>query len=197
MLVNPRKRRKSKKRKAPRSRARTIVKYRTRKAKRRIRRRNPIKLRGIQANVFNAAKNGAIGSVGAIAGTVVGNLLPIPENFKAGNMGLIINALIGIGTGMMVGNFTNRKVGEHMAQGAVTVALHETMKNVIQQAVPALNLDGYDNGLLGDDLLAYDDGMSAYDASNYDDGLNYSGAGMTNPLEDGLDYDDDDDLNLF
>jgi len=197
MLVNPRKRRKTKRKSSARSKSGTVVRYRTRKTKKRIRRRrNPIGMRGVQASVMNAVKNGAIGSVGAIAGTVVGNLLPLPETLKAGNMGLVIDALIGIGTGMLVGNFTNKKIGESMAQGAVTVALHGTMKNIISQAIPALNLAGFDDGLLGD----YDDGLLAYDyddgMSAYDDNLGYSGAGMTNPLDDDLgEYDESGEMD--
>lgn len=194
MLVNPRKRRKSKKRKS-RSRVRTVTRYRSRPKKRIRRRRNPIGLRGMPATIMRAGQNGAIGSLGAIAGTIVGNMLPLPDQFKEGNMALIIDALIGITTGVLVGNFTNRKVGEHMAQGAVTVALHGTMKNIIGQFVPGLDLSGYDNGLLGDDLLAYDydNGMSAYD-----DGLAYSGAGMTNPSNNDFGaYDVDNDLDDF
>lgn len=182
LLVNPKKRRK-----ASKSKTRTVIRYRTRKSsKKRIRRRrNPIGGRGMTGLLIRSAQNGAIGSIGAIAGTLVGNMIPLPVNFKEGNMGLIIDAIIGISTGALVGNFTNRKFGEHMAQGAVTVALHGTMKNMIQTAMPQLNLSGYDGGLLGDDLLAYD--------VDLDNDLGYSGAGMTNPFVD----DDDDDLSAY
>ncbi len=190
MLVNPRKRRKGKKRKS-RSRTRTVIKYRTRKSprKRIRRRRNPIGARGMTGMIIRSAQNGAVGSLGAIAGTLVGNMLPLPVNLKMGNMGLIIDALIGISTGAIVGNFTNRKVGENMAQGAVTVALHGTMKNMIQTAMPQLNLNGYDDG-----LLAYDD-LSAYDDDN---DLGYAGAGMTsNDFDDDMGaYDDADNDDL-
>jgi len=191
MLVNPRKRRAKKRKSRARSKVRTITKYRTRKPKRKIRRRrNPIAARGLAGVVTKSAKNGAIGSLGAIAGTIVGNFLPVPDSFKEGNMAVVVQALVGIGTGYAVSKFMSKGVGEQMAQGAVTVALHDTMKGFIQNAVPTLNLNGYDGGLLGgydDSLLGvgeYDD-LGAYaDLGEYDTGMGYSGAGYTGAADD-------------
>ncbi len=168
MLVNPRKRRKTRRKKRAVSRRRTsVTRYRP---KRRVRRRrNPIR-KGMMDNIFESFKDGAIGSVGGIAASVVGGALPIPENFKTGNMAPVVQALIGIGTGALVGNFMNKKVGEKMATGAVTIALHGTFKNLVGQFAPNLTLGDYDDGLLG----AYDDGLlGAYDT----DDLGYYGAG--------------------
>jgi hypothetical protein len=207
MLVNPRKRRTTKKRRSPAQRAatRALVARNKRRtpARRRSsysktvtvrRRRNPIKRRSIITRAVDTAKNGAIGSVGAIAGSIVSAYLPVPENLKAGNMGIVMQAIIGIGTGYGVAKFANRKFGEQMAQGAVTVALHGAMKNMIQSAVPSIQMSddllGYqqwDNGLLGSD---WGDDLSAYDQS-----MGYSGAGYTGDSMGAYD-DDTDDLNF-
>lgn len=148
MIVNPSKRKK--RRKSPAAK----------KAKG-IRRRRRVKaIGGVAGTAF---KNGAIGSAGAIAGTIAGNFLPLPENLKTGPVGSVVDAVIGIGTGMLVSKFGNKNVGLKMAEGAVTVALHGTMKNIVSKAAPQLNLSGYD-----------DYGMSAYDddyMGAYDDGF--------------------------
>ena len=182
----------------PRKRGRSVTRTRTVK-KSVTRRRNPIRRsRGGMANrIIKTATNGAFGSLGAITGSVVGNYLPLPANLKIGNMGMVVNALIGIATGYTVSNFMDRKIGEEMAQGAVTVALHSTMKNMLSGMMPGLALSddllGYEdyNGLLGhddynDDLSAYVEGgnmLNAYD----DENLAYSGAGYTGESPDPFD----------
>ena len=174
MLVNPKKRRKAK-RKSSARKTRTITKYRTRKPKRRIkRRRNPIGGRGYAGKVISSLQDGAVGSLGAIAGTIAGNFLPLPENMKGGNTGIAIQALIGIFVGVTVGNLSkNKKLGMNMAQGAVTVALHDSMKGLLSQAMPNLNMGGYD-GLLG---------MDEYVLNEYVEGgmngMGYAAAGST------------------
>lgn len=172
MLVNPKRRRKSKRK--SRSKTRTITRYRTRKPKRRIRRRrNPIGGRGMAAKTMTAFQDGAVGSLGAIAGTIVAGYIPIPDQFKAGNMGIVIQALIGIGVGVTVGNFSrNKKLGMDMAKGSVTVALHDTMKTLLGQALPNMNMGGY--GMLGmDEYVSMNEYVS--DMS----GMGYAGAGVT------------------
>lgn len=208
MLVNPRKRRTAKQKAAtrklvafnkrrqrgsvsvprPRARGRSITRSRTVKTAT-TRRRNPIRRprRDIMSRIMTTTQDGAIGSVGAIAGSIVGGYLPLPLNLKTGNMAIAVNALIGMGTGFTVANFFDRKFGEKMAQGAVTVALHGTLKNMISGMLPNVPLS---DDLLGDDLLGYygsmmdmDDDLQAYDMGHYSfdepDNLGYSGAGMT------------------
>ena len=215
MLVNPKKRRTAKQKAAtrklvafnrrrqrgsvsvprPRKRGRSITRSRTVK-KSVTRRRNPVRRTGMANRMIKTATNGAFGSLGAITGSIVGNYLPLPANLKIGNMGMVVNALIGIATGYTVSNFMDRKIGEEMAQGAVTVALHGTMKNMLGTMMPGLALSddllGYEayNGLLGHD--DYDDDLSAYvEGGNmmnaYDDNLSYSGAGYTGENPDPFD----------
>ena len=103
-----------------------------------------------------------------------------------------------IATGYTVSNFMDRKIGEEMAQGAVTVALHGTMKNMLGTMMPGLALSddllGYSeyNGLLGhddynDDLSAYVEGGNIDMMGAYDDNLSYSGAGYTGENPDPFD----------
>lgn len=215
MLVNPKKRRTAKQKAAtrrlvafnkrrqrgsvsvprPRKRGRSITRSRTVKTAT-TRRRNPVRRTGIANRIIKTATNGAFGSLGAITGSIVGNYLPLPANLKIGNMGMVVNALIGIMTGYGVSNFMDRKIGEEMAQGAVTVALHDTMKNMLSTMMPGLALSddllGYSdyNGLLGHD--DYDDDLSAYVQGGnmlgaYDDNMGYSGAGYTGESPDPFD----------
>lgn len=168
MLVNPRRRRRttSKRRKTTavaKRRRRSPSRAIARPARRIRRRRNPIASRGLMKNVIGSFQDGAIGSLGGIAASVVSGVLPLPITLKEGAMAPVVQGLIGIGTGMVVGKFMNRSIGEKMATGAVTIALHGTMKNLIGQVAPNLNLGGYDDGLLG----AYDDGLlGAYDTDD-------------------------------
>lgn len=62
---------------------------------------------------------------------------------------------MGIGLGMLVSKIgKNKKLGEQLAGGAVTVALYNAGKQMIG---PSLGLSGYDDGLLG-----WDDGLLGY-----------------------------------
>lgn len=218
MLVNPKKRRTAKQKAAtrklvafnksrrrqrgsvsvprPRKRGRSITRSRTVKTST-TRRRNP-KRRNITDRMIKTATNGLYGSLGAIAGSIVGNYLPLPANLKVGNMAIAVNALIGIATGYTVSNFMDRRIGEEMAQGAVTVALHGTMKNMLTGMMPGLALSddllGYEdyNGLLGhddynDDLSAYVQGGNMLNAYDIDESMGYSGAGYTGEQPDQFD----------
>ncbi len=180
MLVNPKKRRKSKARRksSSRSKTRTVVRYRSKKRSTKRRRRNPIRSKALMNTATNALKDGAAGSLGAIAGTLAASYLPIPEQYKTGPMGAIIQALIGIGVGVAVGKVAkNKKLGTDMARGSVAVALHDTFKGLISQAVPQLNLGGYDDGLLGMDEYV----MSEYvgPSAGVLNGMGYAGAGSS------------------
>jgi len=180
----------------PRKKGRSVTRTRTVKTAT-TRRRNPVRKTGITNRMIKTATNGLYGSLGAIAGSVVGNYLPLPANLKVGNMAIVVNALIGIATGYTVSNFADRKIGEEMAQGAVTVALHGTMKNMLTGMMPGLaladDLLGYEdyNGLLGhddynDDLSAYVQGGNVLNAY-VDNDMGYSGAGYTGDQGDPFD----------
>lgn len=172
MLVNPRKRRKSRKttskRRSVASRAVATVRASARRIGRRYR-RNPIASRGGAAgNAMEQFKAGAIGAAGALAVDVAMQKLPIPANLKTGTAAPIVKGLVGIGIGMLVAKVgKNKALGHKLAQGAVTVSLYNAGHEMLKGP---LGLNGYDDmsgdfddlsyyGLDGDD----DDDLGAYD----------------------------------
>lgn len=163
MLVNPRKRkakrrvaRKSISKRKPRvasSKTVTTRKYR----------RNPLPKMG---GVMGTLKDGAVGAAGAVATEIILSKLPLPAQLASGNGRIAASALGSIGVGMLVAKFgKNKKLGQTMAQGGVTVALHSLMRGAMSN-IPGVNLSGYDDGLLG-----YGDGLLAY--SDYNDDLGW------------------------
>ena len=153
LLANPRKRRKSRSSSAKR------------KTSKRRYRRNPLPRGDLMATV----KKGAVGALGAIGVDVAMQKLPIPAGLSAGNLAPAIRGGLGVLLGMvvaMIGKTSGAKaIGHQLADGAVTVALYGTAKNLIG---PSLGLSGDDYSLLG-----YDDGLLGYDEFDNDDGMSY------------------------
>lgn len=160
LMINQRKRKKGKKRKSPvRYRTRTIYKtrYKARKKRRKNpcgRKRNPafrFNLNQFTKSLFQAGESGLWGGIGAITGTALSNMMPLPENLKTPNMKIIMDLLFGMGAGGLIGMMTpgNRKWGEMAAAGAFTIAMYDVVKPWIQGFLPGLQLGQYDNGLLG------------------------------------------------
>lgn len=164
LMVNPRKRKQTRK-SPPKTRTRTVYKtrYVTPKKRRRnpcLRKRNPafrFNLNQFTKSLFQAGESGLWGGIGAITGTAMSNMIPLPENLKTPNMKIIIDLLFGMGAGGLIGMMTpgNRKWGEMAAAGAFTVAMYDVVKPWIQGFLPGLELGQYDNGLLGQ----YNDGL--------------------------------------
>lgn len=179
MLVNPKKRRKAKRKTASKG-----------VAVRRRRRASPVAKRKYRRNpsprntIMNQVQNAAVGAAGAVAVDVAIAKLPIPANMKVGAMATATQGLVSIGIGMLTSNvMKNKKLGVQIAEGGLTVALHGLMKGAVAKAIP---MAGIDNGLLG-----YDDGLLAYDEmAGYDD------LGWMSPAQVD-DFDEDDDLDLF
>lgn len=154
MLVNPRKRRTKRKtarktiakRRSPRvasSKTVTTRKYR----------RNPIPRMG---GVVSTLKDGAVGAAGAVATEIILSKVPLPAALATGNGRVAASALGSIAVGMLVAKFgKNKKLGQTMAQGGVTVALHSLMRGAAG-SLPGVSLNGYGDGLLGDGLLGDD-----------------------------------------
>lgn len=204
-MINPKKRSPAQKRATralvARNKKRSPTRARTRTSTKTItvrRRKNPAKRNTMVKRGVESIKTGAVGSVGALAGSVVAGLLPLPENLKSGNMAIAARALIGIGTGFGVAKFVDKKVGEQMASGAVTVALHGAMKDMLANAMPNLTLG---DDLLGDELLGYedfDDDLGFYTDNELgmyttDDELGYTGSGHTGQHDS---YNDSDSLDF-
>jgi len=153
LLTNPAKRRSRKRpgKSVAKARRRTSIARRARGAvATRVKRyrRNPSPRVG---NLIETFKEGAIGAVGAVATEIVLSKLPIPENLKSGPMGIAVKAAGSIAIGMIVAKVgKNKKLGSTLAQGGVTVALHDTIRNAVKGP---MGLSGmYDAGLLGNDF---------------------------------------------
>jgi hypothetical protein len=205
MLINPRKRRRRvKARKSNPKRRRRVTASRVKRRRRnpvmplanvrrrrrystvsRKRRRNPIggrfSLRGFTNNTLMPS---AIGAAGALGLDVLMGLLPLPAAIKTGPMRPLTRIAGAVGIGMLAGMITNRRLGEQVAAGAVTVVMYDTLKSFVRQAVPTLpmaglsedypsmeyvspammtdeSLSAYVDGDMGVDLLDAD-GLSAY-----------------------------------
>lgn len=178
MLVNPRRRRKSKA-SAPKRRRRHSLASRAKstavstfRSLRRRYRRNPLPK---SSDIVNDFKNGAIGAAGALLVDVAMQKLPIPANLKTGQMAPIVKGLVGIGVGIAVAKFgKNRVLGKQLANGAVTVALYNQGKQMIG---PALGLNGWEDGplmgwdegtlLSGGDFGAYASNRNQFEVGGY------------------------------
>jgi hypothetical protein len=165
LLVNPRKRRARKtsvkrkktsiaKRLMPAIVKRTsISKYR----------RNPAPR---NAAIMATVKEGAVGAAGAIAAEIVLSKLPLPANFKTGTMQPVASALAAVGVGMVVAKYGKKPaLGKAMAQGGVTVALHQTMRGFVAGPLGLTKTVGY----YGDDYsdMGYTEPVEVYD--DYED----------------------------
>jgi len=148
MLVNPRKRRVTRKKPARKviAKRRSAPVRRPRKgtATRVVRRRrNPIRSKGIVANQLTPALTAASGALGL---DIILGFMPIPETLKSGPFRHIIKGVGAIGMGMLASNIVSKKTAEQMTTGALTVVMHSAMKEVAQTAMPNLQLGYYNPG---------------------------------------------------
>lgn len=162
LLVNPRKRRttRTKKRKAPARRRSSIATVKTTSVRRY--RRNPSP-RGMMGTV----KEGAVGAAGAIAAEFLLSKLPLPAQFKAGPMQPVASGLAAIGVGMLVSKFGKKhQLGKAMAQGGVTVALHQSMRGFVSGPLGLTGSAGL--AYYGDDFsdMGYMENTDVFDADD-------------------------------
>lgn len=96
-------------------------------------RRNPsVRLGGIGAML----KPAAMGAMGALGVDLITGYLPLPLAIKVSPARHLIKGLLAIGIGMvMKGN-----LGRNMAQGALTVAMHDASKEAVLMVAPSLQL---------------------------------------------------------
>lgn len=112
----------------------------------RYRRPNPIDF------VMNTLTPSLIGGAGALALDVTMGLLPLPESLKSGPMAPLVKIAGGIGLGLIASKVVNRRVGEQVAAGAITVQVYNFAKAMLIKVgggkVPGLSM--YPDGFLGE-----------------------------------------------
>lgn len=173
MLVNPRKRRKSSRPRTAAQKAATralVARNRKRPARRkrnparslvtaparRARRRNPSRRGFVQSAVSMPNMMGTFtGAGGALALDIAWGFLPIPVNFKMGPMRHIAKAAGAIGLGFVADMAASRKTAMDMTNGALTVILHDAMRDAVSTFAPQVPLGFYNAGYDAGSLSAY------------------------------------------
>lgn len=77
---------------------------------------------------------------GAVLAELAMGYAPIPANLKTGILRNGTKALIAVGMGMLVAKFVNRKFGEALAVGGITISAHDAIKDALIQFSPVPNL---------------------------------------------------------
>ena len=107
--------------------------------------------------VMPAATAGA----GALALDVLWGFVPIPMEMKTGPMRHVAKGLGAVVLGQIVGMMTNRRTGDTMAMGALTVVFHSAFREMTQQFMPNVPLEYYSAGA----NAGYDPQLGYYVAS--------------------------------
>lgn len=168
MLLNPRRKSKSRKRRTPAQLAATrkLVALNRRRGgggkKRRApaRRRNPVAampyrrkrrrskgfggLKGITRVIIPAA----IGGAGALAIDIGYNLLPIPPRFKTGMYAPAFKIAGALGIGWLASMFTTKQLAEQIMIGSITVTVASLFKGFAQRTFPQVALGEIDEETL-------------------------------------------------
>lgn len=151
----------------------------------RYRRPNPIDF------LSNTLMPSVIGGAGALALDVAIGVLPLPPALKSGPMSPLVKVAGAVGLGMIASKMVNRRVGEQIAAGAITVQVYNFAKAMLikvgQGKIPGLSMypDGYmgeyvsgdelpealgytDSGIQVGEYVSSDDGaMSGYESGVY------------------------------
>lgn len=154
--ANPATRTRKKRRSVTRS-ARAVAHTIRRKYK-----RNPSSRSGVNLkSMLMPAVQGAAGSM--IVNTLL-NYVPLPENFKSGILMHGTRVLTAVGLGYAAQRFVGKETAKHMAQGAMTVAIHDLAVFVLGGALPGLKLGQYISGYDDVNVGEYVSGLYASDA---------------------------------
>jgi hypothetical protein len=142
----------------------------------RYRRPNPIDF------MVNTLMPSVVGGAGALALDVVVGVLPLPDTLKTGPMAPLVKIVGAVGLGMLGSKMVNRRVGEQIAAGAITVQIYNFAKAQLIKfgggKIPGLSMypDGYlsayvsgQEGLIGytDSGMQVDNSMSGYESGVY------------------------------
>jgi hypothetical protein len=123
----------------------------------RYRRPNPI---GFLSNTLMPA---AVGGAGALAIDVAMGVLPLPATLKTGPFAPLVKVAGAVGLGMLAGKMVNRRVGEQLAVGALTVQFYNFAKAQLVKfgggKIPGLSM--YPDGYMGE-YVSGQQGMIGY-----------------------------------
>lgn len=185
LLINPRKRRRKKTTRV-RRRTTTMRVTNPRRKRRRsyrprarsYRRHNPRALtmrrafgRGGLGNVLQDAVIPSFTAAGgALALDVLFGFLPIPANLKIGPMKPLVKGVGAIGMGMLAAMFVPASTAKMFTTGALTVVLHDTLKDMMGRFMPNIPL-----GNMGYEWSGYNPEMGEYLPAGFPD---YTGMGM-------------------
>lgn len=155
-VVNPKKRRKTRKtakRKARRSRAVAVAapKRRRRRAaaapKARRYKRNPrFSVGGVLGAVKRELVPAAIGGAGAVAIDALLPKLPLPDRLKTGYLRHVSRGAVAVGLGLLIG-MVKKDIGRQVMAGGLTVAMYGAMRDGVAKAAPTLVLADLDDDL--------------------------------------------------
>lgn len=82
--------------------------------------------------------------LGAVGTEILMGYLPIPASFKAGVMRHVTKGVVGVAAGMLIGKVLRQKrLGNYFALGAVAIAVHDAVKEVIASRMPAIQMGQY------------------------------------------------------
>jgi len=109
-------------------------------------RRNP-SARGAMGGAVNFGKlvmpAAGIG-LGAVVSEIVMGYMPIPANLKTGVARHITKGAVGIAGGLVLGKlFKQKKLGYYFAAGAIAIAVHDAVKEMIASRMPAIPFGMY------------------------------------------------------
>lgn len=85
----------------------------------------------------------ATGAAGALAVDVLFGLLPLPANLTTGMLRPVVRLAGAYAVGKGVGMVTNKRTGDLMMAGAVTVIAYDILKSVVRNFAPNLTLSEY------------------------------------------------------
>lgn len=154
--ANPIRRRRRRARVSTRRRA-----FRANPVRRSVARRNPSRRRrvGVRRMRRNPSARGMGGGAvnfgrmlipamgigaGAVGSEILMGYLPIPASFKTGVLRHVTKGAVGIAAGLLIGKvFKMKRLGNFFALGAVAIATHDALKELIASRASAINQTGF------------------------------------------------------
>jgi hypothetical protein len=158
---------------ARRSRASLHVNPKRRRgSKRRRLHRNPRRASAGGRGMIGQAKSlltgnlmpAAFGAAGALAVDIAWAAAPIPVGIKGGAMAPLVKIAGAVALGALVSKFANKRFGQAMVAGYLTVTAYDMAKKLVAKMVPTLPLSEYpyDLGYMQTGQFIPDQSMGAY-----------------------------------